>query len=487
MNQMKRIAIGVICCLVYAGGDLIAQQVQYSRYQKFDFRGGDFSVVGKIGGRVYTYRGSSEGNYIDAYDDSMNLKATVVLDFFPSKIYETRFVAYNDQIIVLYQAVEGNKLILYAALLDATGRLKKGPIMLDNVKTGLFGPTRKYFSYTVSDDKKTIVVYSTRARGTELEFDGRWIDDQLNVIKRSTVSYKADNDIDNSDAIVADNGDLYLPAYTPVGTKAYSDQMWLLELKGDSKVFKANEFPLKDIYAASFYMKMDNVKNRIYVGGFYSDKKNGGYKGVLYAYYDIAADSLMNRKIIPFDEKLVNETGANNKKHAFDNYVVRQMIIKNDGGFVMVSEYYYVDTRNTYMPGFGYYSFYYSPYSNHIVREYYYDDILALSYDADGNREWDAFVYKDQYSIEDGGLFSSYILINTGGGLGFLYNDFDQKNSRIQIAIIDPDGKVATRAFAPEGKNVPDWMPRSGKQVSAREVVLPCLSRKQICFAKVSL
>lgn len=60
--------------------------------------------------------------------------------------------------------------------------------------------------------------------------------------------------------------------------------------------------------------------------------------------------------------------------------------------------------------------------------------------------------------------------MNTGGGLGFLYNDFDEKNSRIQIATIDPDGQVAGHAFGPEGNNMPDWMPRSGKQVSARRL-----------------
>jgi hypothetical protein len=31
----------------------------------------------------------------------------------------------------------------------------------------------------------------------------------------------------------------------------------------------------------------------------------------------------------------------------------------------------------------------------------------------------------------------------------------------------------------------PDWLPRSGKQVSAREIVIPCLRKRQICFAKV--
>ncbi len=484
MNIIKSIAISLFTlgyCI-----SIQAQDVNYSPYKKFDFHGGDFSVVGKMGGRVYTYRGSAEGYFLDAYNDSMQLMATVVLDFFPKKIYEAKFITYTDQVVLLYQGIDGNKLTQYAALLDATGRLKKGPVTLDNAKVGLFGPNRTYFSYGVSDDKKNIFVYSTHTKGGELEMDGKWIDDQLNIAKHSHASFKAENEIETGDAIIGNNGDAYFPAFTPVGNKSYSDEYWLLTLKNNDNKFTTVEFPLKDIYATSIYVKMDNLKNRIYAGGFYSDKKNGSYKGVLYGYFDLNTGTLQNNKVIPFDEKLLSESGNNSKKHAFDNYRVRQMIVKNDGGFVMLSEYYYYDTRSSYVPGFGYYSFYYSPYSNREIREYHYNDIMALSYDGEGNRQWDAFVYKDQYSQEDGGLFSSYILINTGGMLGFLFNDFNEKDSHIEMATIDPEGKVAVNSFATLGKNTPDWMPRSGKQVSSREVVVPCLRRKEICFAKIT-
>jgi len=484
MKKIKAIVIFLLGVAMYAVAG--AQEVDYSPYKKFDFHGGDFSVVGKIGGKIYTYRGSAEGHYLDAYNDSMQLVATVVLDFFPNRIYETKFITYNDQIILLYQGLEGNKLIQYAALLDGNGRLKKGPIALDNVKTGIFGPIKNYFSYGVSDDKKRVVVYTTRTKGGELSFDGKWIDDQLNIVKRSHAVFNAVNGIETGEAIVANNGNLYFSAYTPVGSKAYSDQLWLLMLKNSDTKFSSIEFPLKDIYATSLYLKIDNIKNRIYAGGFYSDKRNGSYTGVLYGYYDLVSDSLQAHKVIPFDGKLLSESGSNNKKRAFDNFRVKQIIVKNDGGFVMLSEYFYYDVRTSYVPGFGYYSFYYSPYSSQEIREYHYNDIMALSYDGEGNRQWNSFVYKEQFSQEDAGLFSSYLLMNTGGMLGFLFNDFNEKNSQVQMALIDEDGKVQMHSFAIDGKSSPDWMPRSGKQVSAREVVVPCLRKREICFAKIT-
>ncbi|MBA3827633.1 MAG: hypothetical protein H0X33_01735 [Taibaiella sp.] len=483
MKIIRLIAVLAICMSSMSIAQ--AQDVVYSPYEKFDFRGGDFFVVGKIGGRIYAYRGSVEGYFLDAYNDSMERVATVVLDFFPPKIYDVRFIPYANQIIVLYQGIEGNKITLYGALLDGTGRLKKTPVVLDNAKTGLFGPTRTYFSYAFSEDKKYVVAFSARDKGKVFEFEGKWIDDQLNVVQRSKASYKADNDVQHGEAMVGNDGNVYLPLYTPVGTKQYSDQAWLLSLKQNDTKFTTIQLPLSKAYAASLFMKVDNVNNRIYAGGFYSEKKAGSYQGVLFGYYDMAGGQFQNVKTIAFDEKLINETAQHNKKHAFDNYQVKQIIVKNDGGFVMLSEEYFINARTSYTPGFGTYSFYYNPYMSQSIREYHYDDVMALSYDGQGNRQWDAFIYKNQYSIEDGGLFSSYILLNTGGSLGFLYNDFRENGSGVQLATIDGDGKVNGHSFGASGGDNPDWMPRSGKQVSAREIVVPCLHKKQICFAKV--
>ena len=463
-----------------------AQQVIYTPYEKFDIRSGDFSVVGRIGERIYTYRSSSEGYFLDAYNDSMEKSATVMLDFFPPKIYETRFVTYTDKIIVLFQAVETGKVTQYAALLDATGRLLRGPIQLTSAKTGIFGPSRDHFSSAVSDDKKEILVYGINRRGRDLQFTGIWFDDQLEVLTRSNATFTAENDLAHGEGILDNNGNFYLPVYTPSGTRNYADQVWLLTLMRGSRRFLARELPLNDIYATSFYLKLDNVNSRIYAGGFYSDRRNGNYEGVLYAHYDLQDSAWHNRRNLAFDDALRNATGERNRRKAFNDYQVKHMIVKKDGGFVLISEDFVVTSRAT-APGWGgyYYSYYYSPFMNQTVREYNYDDLFVISYDGSGNKDWHAFVRKSQYSQEDGGIFSSFGLINTGGSLGFLFNDFNSQASRIQLATVDGVGKVDMRSLAAGTPSDPDWLPRSGKQISLREVVVPCLRRRQISFAKI--
>jgi len=44
---------------------------------------------------------------------------------------------------------------------------------------------------------------------------------------------------------------------------------------------------------------------------------------------------------------------------------------------------------------------------------------------------------------------------------------------------------VDMRSLAAGTANDPDWLPRSGKQTGLKEMVIPCLRRKQISFAKI--
>ncbi|MFI5196497.1 MAG: hypothetical protein ACHQD8_05360 [Chitinophagales bacterium] len=482
MDRLKLIVVSLLS--IFFSGAMKAQDVTYSAYDRFDYRSDDYAVVGMTGGLLYTYRNTTDGALLDAYDDSMNKLATVLLDFFPQRIYQTRFVSYPDKIIVLYQALESNKVVQYVALLDEKGRLKNKPVEVGSTKTGIFGATKTYFSSTVSDDKKTILIYTVNDKGTEIAFDGKWLDDKLTITKRSHAVFKTDNTVEHGDVNVSNAGVMYISVFTPVGTQNNADQFWILALIPGAAKFDAKELPLDTKFAASGYIRVDNVNNRVYFGGFYADKKNGNYDGIIYAAYDIAGNTYLNKKFIPFDQDLINAAGARRRNHAFDNYAVRQLVVKNDGGFVLVSEVNYVTTRSNYTPGFGYYSFY-SPYMTTMVHEYHYNDIMALSYNKDGTRVWSSFIPKEQYSQEDGGVFSSYALLNTGGTLAFLFNDFNATHSRIQLATLNSGGKSEIHSFTAEGNDYPDWLPRYGKQVAGRMLVVPCFHKKQICFAKV--
>jgi hypothetical protein len=479
---MKYLFSLILLCFALSGN---TQSILYTPYEKFDLRTGDYSVVGKVGGLIYTYRASADGYFLDAWNDSMERKATVILDFFPQKIYGTRFIAYPDKIIVLFQASEGGKIVQHAALLDATGRLQGRVIKIDEVKTGLFGATGDYFSTAVSEDKRQIVVYDAKTKGSALHITHTLLNDSLRVIQHSESNYSGENALSTLPGLVDNDGTFYLPVVTAIGSRDYADGIWLLALPRGNAQLVSRELPLAGKYATGLYLRMDNNTRRIYAGGFYSDKKAGNYDGVLFAHFNTDSAYAVTASRLPFGERLRAATGERNTKRAFNDYQTRQLIIRNDGGFVLIAEDYYMTVRSGIMP-YGYYTSFYSPFiGTQNIREYHYGDVLALSFGGDGGLLWHAFVRKDQYSQEDAGSFSSYAFINTGGALGFLYNDYDSRHSHITLSTISDDGHVSLQPLDAGGPGDPDWLPRAGKQVSAHELVVPCLRKRQICFAKV--
>jgi hypothetical protein len=474
-----------ILILMLLPGLVRGQEVLYSKSYPFDLRGGDFSVIGKVAGKLYVYRGSNEGFFLDAYDDKMQPVATVLLDFFPKKIYETKFIATgNNSMLVLYQSIEEKNVVQFAAELDQNGRLLRGPIHIASERLGAFG--NRYFASAVSKDKKRVMIYGVKLKGGDMSIEYYLLNEKLELLNKGKAAFRADNNLEHGDGIVSNEGRLYLPVYTPVGSKSYADQLWLLEIPGGTgSDLRVAEFQLNEQFTGGTYMEQDTTTGRIYIGGFYSDKKSGNLQGVLYAYYDINEAGYKNRRMIPFDEGMRLASGNGNKKRAFNDYRVRNIIVKNDGGFLLIAEDYFVSTRNSYASPFSYYYSYYYPGMSSSVREFHYNDLMAMSYDGEGKQEWKTFIRKNQYSLEDGGIFSSFGLLNTGGALGFLYNDFNSLRSSVQLASLEGTGDVKMQPLRKMQDDDADWLPRSGKQTGAREFVVPCMRRRQICFAKI--
>ena len=463
---------------------LKAQTIDYTSYQPYDINAGDFSVVGHIGEVLYTYRSSSDGYFLDAWNDKLALQYTIKLDFFPPKINETKFITYPDKIIVLYQAAERNKIVQYAALLDGEARLQGRPMQLDKVGSGFFGANKNYFSSTISEDKSKILVYGSKVSGSKLEVSGILLSDSLTRLHTFSTRYEREGNIAHTDAIVSNAGIIYVPVYHPVGNGSFSEAATLLELEAPARSFKSTFIPLHGKFASNMYARLDNAKNLVFIAGFYGSAKNGNYDGIISTQYSTDNKSLEEVKFLPFSQATKEAAGNRRTDKAFNDFTIRQLIVKSDGGLVVVAENFFTRIRNGGY-GYGYYSFYGPVMSAPSIQEFFYNDVFVVSYSGQGAEEWQNFIRKEQYSQEDGGAFSSYAFFNTGPSLGFLFNDFNTRKSTIQMSMIGSSGVLDTKSANAGSKDDPDWLPRFGKQTAAREIIIPCLRKKQICFARV--
>jgi hypothetical protein len=253
-------------------------------------------------------------------------------------------------------------------------------------------------------------------------------------------------------------------------------------------------------------LKLDNVNSRVFLASFYTQQRRGNVEGLYAGSYDWHSGKFQDLKFIPFSPELKDNARDNaSQRGAFNNYFIRQLVVRGDGGFLLTAESYYTTSGNQpwnrwnymYSPwGFSpyaspyYYSpfspWYYSPYSWNGSQgtRYHYDDIAILSYSKQGALEWSNFVNKEQYD-DDNDAFLSYEMCNTSHALQFIYNEPFRRAYLVTVMNVTPDGKLSKLPTLRGLDQGYQWMPRYGRQISARQVVIPCIYRNYICFAKI--
>lgn len=461
-----------------------SQEILYSSPEKFSFQNGDFAVVGWSGDYLFAYSASKEGYFLNGYTDSMKLAVQVSLDFFPQKIYDTKFINYNDRILVLYQAIQAGDVVQYAALLDNKGLLQGRPISLGTAKTGWFASNKKeYFSSVISEDKSKIMILGWSQKNNS--FTTILIDKDLNILNRSKQQLELSN-YNFKQALLNNNGELFLTAFSQVGSRNYSDDIVFIHLPMDAKKAQLKKMPLNGKYINGINSKIDLNTGNIVSAGFYADKKNGNIEGIIHVVLNAATLEFEQQKFINLDDKIRKTAGEKNKNKALNNYEVRQIVIKNDGGFLLVAENAYITTRSSSPAGYGFYSsYYYAPFGNNSIREYVFGPIFAINCDANSQVLWYNFIRKDQYSQEDGGLFSSYAFMNTGASLSFLFNNFTTRNSSLTFSVLSESGQVDFSNLSFSTSSHGDWIPRYAVQTDITEWVVPVLRGNSLSFAKI--
>jgi hypothetical protein len=179
--------------------------------------------------------------------------------------------------------------------------------------------------------------------------------------------------------------------------------------------------------------------------------------------------------------------------------------VKKNGGFFIAAEDFYSETRsfnnawnrnyynnfqNTTMNDFYLYNPYYygyrpwSSFNGDQSTRYYYDDIVILSIDSSLKLVWNNIIHKKQYDV-DNDNFLSYSVINAGGEVHFLFIEKDRQKHILSNQGILPGGEINRYPTLRSIENGIEFMPRLGKQVGARVMIMPFIQRGKIGFARI--
>ena len=502
----------LLISLMFSFGLLQAQKISYSVTDKDDIRDMNFEIIGKVGGNYNVYKNFKSRHDICIYDNDMVLKNRVKMDFLPDRVINVEFVSYPDFCYMIYQYQKRGVLYCSMAKINGEGKLMTDPVILDTTQTTGLGEN-KIYSVINSDDKKKIMVFKVkRLHERRYEITSLLHDNQMSLLKKSAFYLQtSDREWSFTDFLVDNDGDFIFGRCGRTGSREYINKLDLIYKQADQDKPIVITLELKDKTLDEVKLKFDNYNKRIVATSLYYKQKRGNIDGLYSIIWDKKNQQIVKETNFQFNDSLrLDAKGDNGSlKTAFNDHFIRQIIPSQEGGFVITTESYFSSSkanswnRFDYLYGnsmmypfdFGYYSplnrmnylGMYDPFNrfnqNNLVRHSS-ENIMVFYFGADGKLQWSNTIRKNQYD-DNIDSYISFTLFNTGNELRFLFNQKEKRELLLNSATIDGDGKLKRQPTLKNLSRDYDFMPKFGKQVGLRQIILPCMYKNYICFAKL--
>jgi hypothetical protein len=483
-----------------------AQRIVYSEPEQDDTRKTDFEIIGRIAGNILVFKNNRTENAISIYNPDMKLVQRVNLTFLPDRFTNVDFVQYPDFFYLLCEYQKKNIVHLTAYKMDGQAQKIGEPADLDT--TLVSGSNNgKIYTNIFSEDKQRLMAMKINTKNPKsFSFTTFLFNKNLELLDRHHIPMLVQDHADLFTNFELDNeGQLVFTRFARIGNGDY-----LTHVSFVTKGPQADTFAVRDIGSADrildeLKLKVDNYNKRYLLSAFYYKQKRGNIEGLYTVIWDKTSDTKFKETVTIFSDDLRAQakSSESNGKMAFNDYFIKNIVVKKDGGYLLISEAEFTTSRGSAFNRMDYmygpmnpidyynspYSIYspYSPYNRYgssTINRYNAENIMVLSFDKNSNMEWSNMIPKSQFD-DEGSNQLSYQTVNTGGELHFLYNQFEKRTMLLMDQSISAEGKI-TRL--PTFHNLDKgylFMPRVGKQVASNQIVIPCQYKNYLCFAKI--
>ena len=433
----------LVLLFFYSNGGTFAQQILFSRPQKITRKVEEFNIVGKNSEGFLLYRKGGKYNAVDAYNP-----ATLALHWSKDVRLEHKsevidVVLLDDNLLLLYSTRIKRNTYVYARLTNAELIPIAEPILIDSLDRQ--GLTDVNYAVSVSQNKQFVSLLRFN-----YDFGG--------LRNMNQVLFSTDFSVIKNKSITIDA--------KQITTQHIVDNM--------GNVVIANYQLRSDFFRSLNQYK--NVNGKAIVAGFFAEGNNDNTKGYLYAVIDLQKHSFDQKLLQLFDIEYIKSNNTKStalNKNGITNLEARDLVIRKDGGILLMGEVSYENrtaiARNGFDPAGGMLGF---------ATNYYYDDIFVFSINPNGSMLWSNIINKKQYSEEDRGTFSSFGVFNNRSSLDLLFNEEVSYNTRLSSSKISSDGKYKMVNLFSKQEMGLILSPRNGKQVSATEYVMPAFTRR---------
>jgi len=446
------------------------------------------------------------------------------LPFLPAALSSIEFITGAEKVVALYQFQSNSTVYAATAFLDINGQLIGQPKIIDTVQNVRPGSRAKVFNFIQSDDRQKIVLFSVNTtKSSSIKVKVRSLNSAFEIINEATINVNALNKQSNLSDFALDNkGNLFCLRNMTVANAAPA--VSLLYLAADGTEVLESPILNNTLLLDDIRVKIDNANERVILNSFYATSKKGNVDGIYSYVWDINTKKEMASNANRFTDALRGAVSTKrNLKDAFDSYYLDKINVQSNGNIIAIAEkaetynnrsafsrwdYYYGGAfYNPFMYSywnrpFGFYPwarfgwgmspFLWSPWMNPYAGfgyqsiTYNADKVAMISIDTKGNIQWVKTIDKSQSDMNVD-QFIGYGTLQNSNGTSFVYHKKEKGVSAFIINTLTTNGQLEKGANIILAEKQNEWMPRSLKQVSENEAIVPYQYKNKIGFAKIQI
>ena len=382
------------------------------------------------------------------------------------------------------------------------------------------------FRSHISKDTSKILIYSMlpKKKKEPEQFSLQVFDQDFNALwsKEITLPFN-DKNFSVEEYRVDNQGNVYMlgivyedPSKLGKGGRS-TYQYALLAYRNNGENVEEYKVDLGDKFITDLTYRVARNGDLVF-SGFYSDKNQNSVKGTYFFRLNPTTKEISNKNLKAFDFKFVTQyltankvekakkadrKGDKKKAPELYQYSLDELILRSDGGAVLIAEQIFVEERydnnNFAGRGFGTSRFgfnngfnRFNRFNNNGFRDqinyYNYNDIIVVNIKPTGEIEWTARIPKQQVTTDDLGYFSSYAMSIVKDKFHFVFNDnpknydpkdksnklynYNGRNSVITLATVDRNGGVEINPIFSNRQAGITTRPKICKQIGRDEMLI---------------
>jgi len=473
-------------------------------------------IIAGDNGQIFTIRIKGSGLFnvkylIETYNESLRMTSVKDLDLvYHGKELAYEFALYSNEKLYVFASLNNQKTkknTLFAQELDTKSLQPKGKMTKIIEADSRSKSNDGGFDYEVSKDKSKIAIlaFSAYEKKAPDKFNIAVLNQDVNILWNKSIKLPYSDELYNSEIFRVDNeGSCYMQGVLfkdkakakRKGKPNYSYLIHSYRDKGETT--SQYKVALKDRFITDLNFKI-NKRGEIVCAGFYSDQGTYTIKGTYLIRINQETGEKEVAKTKEFGKDFLTEVLSDKQirkgKQELYEYDLDKLILRDDGGAVLLAEQYYVRVSRTNRR---------SPNGGMITDTryyYYYNDIIVININPDGSIEWLTKVPKRQVTIDDGGYFSSFADMITGEKIYLIFNDnpknlgikdsrrvyaFNGKKSVVTLAAISQDGTYEKSLLFSNKDQAVITRPKVCEQISKDEMLLYGELRKKFRLANVN-